>query len=219
MKKISRRDCMLGLAIAPFASRFLWSSDNQTKRIFVGTYTAKSSHGIYAYRWNPLTGEMLPIGLAAPTPNPSFLALSPGHTRLYAANEQPGSSPGSVSAFTIDPSSGKLLAKNVVPSGGSGPCNLTTDHTGGSVFVANYASGGVASFKILPGGGLSAPVSNISFHGHSVNPTRQQAPHGHCTTISPDNRHLLVNDLGTDRIHVYRFDPATAQLTPNDPPF
>ena len=219
MKKVTRRHCILGLAVAPFASRLLWSSNMQVNRIFIGTYTAKSSRGIYGYRWNPHTGEMLSIGLAAPTPNPSFLALSPTHTHLYAANEQPGSTPGSVSAFTTDPSSGKLLARNVVPSGGSGPCNLTTDHIGGSLFVANYDSGSVASFRILPGGSLSAPVSNIFFHGHSVNPARQQTPHAHCTTISPDNRYLLVNDLGTDRIHVYRFDPTTAELTPNDPPF
>jgi 6-phosphogluconolactonase len=30
---------------------------------------------------------------------------------------------------------------------------------------------------------------------------------------------VLVNDLGLDRISVYRLDPLTAALTPNDPPF
>jgi 6-phosphogluconolactonase len=38
-------------------------------------------------------------------------------------------------------------------------------------------------------------------------------------TVSPDNRWLLVNDLGLDRILVYRFDETTAELTANAPPF
>ena len=37
--------------------------------------------------------------------------------------------------------------------------------------------------------------------------------------ISPDNRFALVNDLGTDRIMVYKLNASTAELTPNDPPF
>src|SRR6202000_2568127 len=34
-----------------------------------------------------------------------------------------------------------------------------------------------------------------------------------------DNRYVLINDLGLDRISVYHLDPQTAQLTANDPPF
>ena len=37
--------------------------------------------------------------------------------------------------------------------------------------------------------------------------------------IPPDNRFALVNDLGTDRIMVYRLNASTAEFTPNDPPF
>jgi 6-phosphogluconolactonase len=36
-------------------------------------------------------------------------------------------------------------------------------------------------------------------------------------TASPDNRFLLVNDLGLDVIHVYKLDAGTAKLTPNEP--
>ena len=37
-------------------------------------------------------------------------------------------------------------------------------------------------------------------------------------TLSPDNRFLLVNDLGGDAIHVFHLDPASAKLTANHPP-
>ncbi|MGO8717730.1 MAG: lactonase family protein [Acidobacteriaceae bacterium] len=218
MKKITRRTCMVGLASLPIASQLSWSANRRVKRIFIGTYTKKTSRGIYVYRWMPESGEMVEIGLAAETPNPSFLALSPNHNDLYSVNEQ-DRAPGTVSSFAIDQVSGKLLPKNVVPSGGTAPANLTTDHTGRALFVANYGTGSVSSYRILPGGSLSQPISNIYFKGHSVDPERQKSAHTHCTTVSPDNKYLLVNDLGLDRIMVFHFDPKTAQLTANDPPF
>ncbi len=218
MKKYTRRAFVLGVAVFAFASKLLRSSDRPGKRIFIGTYTKKSSKGVYAYRWMPQSGEMAEVGLAAETPNPSFLTLAPAHNYLFAANEQ-GSGPGTVAGFAVAPMFGKLTPRNVVSSGGSAPCNLTTDHTGQALFVANYNSGSVASFRILSDGNLSEPVSDIYYPGHSVNRERQREAHTHCTTVSPDNRYLLVNDLGLDRIMVYRFDPKTAHLTPNDPPF
>lgn len=218
MKKITRRTCMVGLASLPIASQLSWSAKRQVKRIFIGTYTKKTSHGIYVYRWMPESGEMVEIGLAAETPNPSFLTLSPNHNDLYAVNERDRTS-GTVSSFAIDHASGNLLPKNVVPSGGTAPANLTTDHTGRALFVANYGTGSVSSYRILSDGSLSQPVSNIYFKGHSIDPERQKSAHTHCTTVSPDNKYLLVNDLGLDRIMVFHFDPKTANLTPNDPPF
>jgi 6-phosphogluconolactonase len=37
--------------------------------------------------------------------------------------------------------------------------------------------------------------------------------------VSPDNRFLVLADLGLDQLLVFKIDPATAKLTPNDPPF
>ncbi|HZC44140.1 MAG TPA: lactonase family protein [Acidobacteriaceae bacterium] len=221
MKKVTRRNFIVGLASLPAASQLSLAASKQSKRIYIGTYTRKSSQGVYVYRWKPRSGEMEQIGLAAKTPNPSFLTLSPNRNNLYCVNEQDHTT-GNVSAFAIDHATGKLTPENVVPSGGSAPCNLTTDHTGQALFVANYGSGSVSSYKILSGGsprGLSQPVSNIFFKGHSIDPERQQHAHTHCTTVSPENKFLLVNDLGLDRIMVFHFDPKTAKLTPNDPPY
>ena len=73
--------------------------------MFVGTYTNKgSSKGIYAYRWEADSGTLQPLGLAAESANPTFLALSPDRRRLYAVNEideYRGARTGSVSAFSV----------------------------------------------------------------------------------------------------------------------
>ena len=101
------------------------------------------------YRWKPESGEMEEIGLAAKTPNPSFLALSPNHNDLYCVNEQDHTT-GNVSAFAIDHTTGKLIPKNVVPSGGSAPCNLTADHTGQRFSWPTTAAAACPAIKFFP---------------------------------------------------------------------
>src|SRR5215472_11747215 len=89
--------------------------------VYVGTYTKpQKSKGIYAYRFQPAGGKLTPLGLAADTPSPSFLAVHPNQHFLYAANEVNN---GTVSAFAIDTATGKLKLLNTVSSKGSGPCH------------------------------------------------------------------------------------------------
>jgi 6-phosphogluconolactonase len=56
---------------------------------YVGTYTEEGSKskGIYAYRFDASTSEITPLGLAAETANPSFVAPHPHGRFLYAVNE------------------------------------------------------------------------------------------------------------------------------------
>jgi 6-phosphogluconolactonase len=224
MAKMTRRSWLAGSLAMALTSRRLWALHKQLGGImvFVGTYTNAGSRGIYAYHWLPDTGELRAAGLAAETPNPSYLALAPDGKMLYAVHEmdpQPGQQTGRVSAFALAQEPGKLILRNTVASGGTAPCNVCVDATGRVLFVANYTSGSVATFPIRADGNLSDAVEDIFFPGHGVNPERQQSAHTHCVTVSPDNRFLLVNDLGLDRILVYRFDASTARLTPNAPPF
>jgi len=93
------------------------SAGAQSFLTFVGPYTNTSSKGIYAYRFDASTGELTSLGLAAETPNPTFLAFHPNRKFLYAANEInnfEGRAEGSVAAFAIDASTGKLAVLNRV---------------------------------------------------------------------------------------------------------
>lgn len=224
MKNLTRRSFLVGISAVPLAGRLTWASTAHPTHLFAGTYTShkgNTSKGIYSFRWDASSGTLSPLGLAAEAADPAFLALSPDCRRLYAANEinqYKGEKTGSVSAFSVDPLSGKLTLKNIVSSGGPGPANISVDHTGHVVFAANYSGGSLTSYRVLSNGGLSDPVSNFHFSGHGVNP-RQDASHIHCATPSPENRYVLVNDLGLDRILVYHVNADTAVLTPNDPPY
>lgn len=87
--------------------------------VYVGTYTDHGSKGIYAYRFDAKTGQSTALGLAAESAEPSFLTVEPSGHFLYAVNEiesykcQPT---GTVSAFAIDPASGRLSLLNKVSS-------------------------------------------------------------------------------------------------------
>ncbi|MGD0986629.1 MAG: lactonase family protein [Candidatus Sulfotelmatobacter sp.] len=198
-------------------------SFNHKYFVYVGTYTEEgsTSKGIYVYRFDSETRKLTPIGLAAQTTNPSFLAVHPNHRYLYAVNEvgnYQGKKSGAVSAFAIDRSTGKLKLLNQVATGGADPCYVTVDHAGKYVLVANYTGGSIAVFPVLEDGRLGAQSAFIQHTGHGTNPQRQEGPHAHSIDLSPDNRFTIVDDLGLDETLVYKFDATKGSLAPNQPP-
>jgi 6-phosphogluconolactonase len=196
--------------------------------VYVGTYTGPKAKGIYLFRLqaeNPAVSQnilLVPLGLAAETPSPSFLELDAKRQRLFAVNElsefegKPG---GAVSAFSIEPKTGALKLINQRPSGGAGPCHIVSDKEGRHVLVANYGSGSVAVLPVRADGTLGAASDVVQHAGKSVHPERQKGPHAHCVTLDPANRFAFACDLGLDKILVYRFDAAQGKLTPHAPPF
>jgi 6-phosphogluconolactonase len=191
---------------------------------YVGTYTQEGSKskGIYAYRFDAATGQSTPLGLAAETTNPSFVALHPNGRFLYAVNElqnYEGKNSGGVSAFSVDRESGKLTFLNEVRSRGGDPCYIVVDKAGKHVLVANYTGGSVAVFPIDDSGKLGEASAFVQHTGHGADPKRQEGPHGHSIDLSPDNKFAFVDDLGLDQLLVYNFDSSKGTLTPNDPPF
>jgi len=115
-------------------------SPAQSYRAYVGTYTARTnSKGIYEFAFDPATGKMSAVQVAAETKDPSWVAVHPNGKYLYSVNETGKAS--TVSAFSIDPKNGKLTLLNQLPSLGEDPCFLSFDRTGKFLFVANYTSG------------------------------------------------------------------------------
>lgn len=207
--------------------------------LYIGTYTGfkyvhhsrpfglgeSHSEGIYVSRYHAATGEVGEPELAAKMINPSFLTISPNHKYLYAVSEDPLSlgppldHASYVSAFRIDSSTGHLQLLNTVPASGTSTCFITIDHTGKFVLVSNFGSGSTAVIRVRDDGSLGELTGFIQDVGRSVDPAIQIEPHTHSVVLSPDNRRAIVSDLGTDKVLIFRFDPATGQLSPPDPPF
>jgi len=227
--KISRHSfravsLFLSLLLLTFAAAAAPVDRTNKYLFYVGTYTEEGSKskGIYAFRYDAVTSEITPLGLAAETTNPSWVTLHPNGRFLYAVNEvgnYKGPNSGGVSAFSVDRATGKLTFLNEVATRGADPCYVTIDQTGKYVLLANYTGGSVAVFPILADGKLGDASAFVQHTGKGTNPERQEGPHAHSIDLSPDNRFAMVDDLGLDELLVYKFDSAKGSLTPNDPPF
>ncbi len=179
--------------------------------LFVGTYTSGKSKGIYVFRFNSTTGEAQWVSNTDSSNNPAFLAIAPNGKNVYAINEAGQDISGHVSAFSFDAATGQLQFINQQPSGGAGPCFVTTDKTGRWALVGNYVGGSLAALPIKADGSL-APFSQLIQHaGRSINPQRQEKPHVHSTFLSPDEQYVLAPDLGLDKVMIYEFNKNNRQ--------
>jgi 6-phosphogluconolactonase len=200
-------------------------SETNSMLVYIGTGTGANDpqHGIFVMRFDPASGKMSDVKLAATSARSTFIFIHPNRKWLYAFNEMSdanGNKGGGVEAFEIDPASGSLKLINNQPSGGKGPCYVSVDPSGRVALVANYGSGALASLAIdQASGALSPPVSVIQHSGSSANKERQSGPHAHSLNADPSGKFAISCDLGTDRVDVYKLDAAPAKLTENDPPF
>ncbi len=195
-----------------------FTASAQNYYLLVGTYDSPKSEGIYVYRFNTSDGSSSPVSHII-TSNPSYLSIAPGGQYVYAVHENAKEGKGGeVAAFSFNNKTGELQFINQQGTGGDHPCYVETDQTGKWVFAGNYTSGSLSVMPVLPGGAVGAFSSHIAHEGNGPS-DRQKSPHVHCTLISPDNKTLLVPDLGIDKVMLYQFDAVTGKLTPGKQSF
>lgn len=180
--------------------------------MYVGTYTWTTSRGIYGVELDANTGQFGESKLMAETASPSFLALKSTGDFLYAACDPgtiDGRKRGGVAAFAVDKATRALTPINTQPSGEGGNCHVGLTPDGRAIAAADYGAAVVSLLPIKPDGSLSPATVNIKHHGHGPNPTRQKEAHAHCASPDPTGKFVLVCDLGTDEVVVYRITAAT----------
>jgi len=186
--------------------------------LLIGTYTSPGkSEGIYVYDYNSATGNAS-YKTKANIQNPSYLAVSRDHKKVYSVSEM-GKGKGAISAFNFNDHTGELSFINSVSSGGDGPCYVSISDKGDYVFSANYSGGSLAAIRVTDNGSLDSNIQSIQHEGKSIHKD-QYKPHVHSVILSPDNKYLVAADLGTDKIHIYRFKPEdNSALSPAEPAY
>lgn len=195
------------------------TSESTDFYLLVGTYTnEQKTNGIHVYTFDAKTGDVQEKSKVVDITNPSFLAVSDDKKNVYAVSE--GGPGKGLNAYAFDMSSGKLTFLNSASAGGNGPCYISVNEEKTHVFTGNYGGGSLSATRLKNDGSLSVDAQVIQHEGSSVNKSRQDKPHVHAVVLSPDERYLLVPDLGTDKVNIYRFNADDTQpLSPATPAF
>lgn len=184
--------------------------------LYVGTYTEQEAHvdgkaeGIYVFRMNAETGKLKQVSKSPFTVNPSYLTVSKDGNYLYVVNETGDDEIGHVSAFRIIDENLEFI--NKVSSEGDYPCYIEVDPHGRFTLTANYGSGNVALLPIERDGSLR-PAASVDQHTGKGPTASQMSAHAHFIAYSDDGKFIYSNDLGTDRIYIYRYDDNKLELT------
>lgn len=242
--KTSRREFLRSAAALAVAHPiFALVQKGEAKRgvrpvlVYVGSYSSPQGpegavghgQGIYVLEMDPATGALRQRDVFPNNANPSWLAFDPSRTHLYSANEisnYEGAASGSVSAYSIDRTTGGLTLLNTISSEGAGPAHLSVHPSGKYVFVANYHGGTVAVLPVRPDGELGA-ATDIKHDTGTIGPSRATSappgsfaisghdkPHAHMVQADTAGKFVFASDLGLDQILIWRFDVDTGKLSP-----
>jgi 6-phosphogluconolactonase len=192
-----------------------------------------NGRGIHIFQIDRSTGTMTPAGVVEMGTSPSCLALDLRGRCLYSANETDRvgeGKQGSISAFAVNRSDGKLQLLNTVRSGGAGPTYISVHPGARHLLVANYFGGSVAVLPLMDDGRLGE-ASDVKVDAGTIGPTKAtHAPpgsfaisghdrtHAHMIQADGSGRFVLHADLGLDTIFIWKFDKEGGKLLANDPP-
>lgn len=189
--------------IALLSAASICAQENSTNLI-IGTYTNScDSKGIYVYDFNVQTAEVKLKSTSERVVNPSYLTVSEEAKYIYSVNENGAKS--TISSFTFDTKSGLLQLFNQQDAKGADPCYIINDKK--NVITAAYSGGSISVFKKSIDGSISQAKQVIQHKGKSINIQRQESPHVHMVQFSPDKKFVFANDLGTDKIYIYKYNP------------
>lgn len=188
--------------------------------LFVGSFTHnKPGEGIHVYEFDSQTGEVVLKDAVDSITNTSFLKLSPNGKYLYSVVESQMPHHGKIAAFEVDAINQKVNLLNIQDCGGLNPAHLEIDSTGRVLVNSNYTDGSLSVFNISTDGRLNPANQVLKFKDSSVNVKRQKSSHIHSSNFSPDNRFLFAQDLGADKIRVFKLNEQTTgdHLQMNNP--
>lgn len=174
-------------------------ADNDVK-LLVGSYCEPGDSALRVFSFNEAdtSGRLL---YTVDVDNASFFTQAPSGT-VYAVTER-GDSDSYLTALRPDSVTQRLEVLNSRPTGSGGPCYVEISPDGRYAVTANYSGGTISVFPIAADGSLLPVTWQAAFEGNGPVARRQASPHPHCIAFTPDGRYMLVNDLGTDRIHMF----------------
>lgn len=178
-------------------------------RGFIGTYTKKGSKGIYTFFLNTLEKCLEDVKPAAEIENPTYLVIRNDNRFLYSVAKEDNM--GGVAAFSLDEATGKLREINKHLADGPPPCHVSVDKKGTLLFSANYHTGTATVYHLnQENGSVNSPLFTVKHKHHSSGPDpRQGQARAHFAAFDPEERFVIVVDLGCDAVFTYEIAGGT----------
>ena len=169
-----------------------------SKEILLGTYTRRKSEGIYSIELDKENKQIENLDLVAEVGSPTYLDTFQDKNIIFTIvneNEQGGI------ASLIKQEDGSYKRQSVILEDGASPAYIKYDKTRNFIYTSNYHKGEVAVYSTDNAGNLEL-LDTVKHSGSSIH-ENQKSPHAHYSDLTPDEKHLVVCDLGTDELYTY----------------
>lgn len=204
LKRYPRLSCIILVAamlLAPGCkSRGPGQVDNNYT-VLAGSYSGEEGNDIHILNLDTRNGELVIAGGTRVGDNPSFLALSPDATKLYAVNETENfkeSGSGGITTLGLSNEGTEFDNLGTFNISGKGPCHISLTEDGEYLYSSNYGDG---SISVIANNGRGIPELEVVFLKYPSSDS--SGSHAHMAYPQPGSNLLYVSDLGLDRIMVY----------------
>ncbi|NGZ75605.1 lactonase family protein [Saccharibacillus alkalitolerans] len=185
-------------------------AQTQKMFVFVGSYAESASSGVYTYEFDEKESTLRLLDQTSDLKNPTFLNVDVENRHIYAIGETETENGKAGEVMMIHFSEeGTLTRFNRAVTTPNTTCHVQRDSNNRFLIVSSYHGGMVGLVSLKPNGHIG-DLLDVQTH----EPIDGAAPHVHSAFFSPDEKFLLVQDLGLDLIRTYSIDQEAGKLVP-----
>lgn len=182
----------------------------QKMLVFVGSYAEANTSGVYTYEFDEKEGKLSLLDQTSDLKNPTFLNVDVENRHIYAIGETETESGKAGEVMMIQfGEDGTLTRFNRTITTPNTTCHIQRDSENRFLIVSSY-HGGMAGLVSLKPDGHVGELLDVQAHQSVDGAT----PRVHSVFFSPDEKFLLVQDLGLDLIRTYSLDREAGKLIP-----
>lgn len=138
---------------------------------------------------------------------PQAMVAHPRTPVAYAASWMPD---GEVIAIDFAPPAPHRIGPPQ-RTGAHTPCSLAVDSSGRTLCVADY-DGGITTFALDRSGAIIRRTGSLTVPGSGPDAERQSGSHPHHVHFEAEDSHVVMIDLGADRVYTLPFDARTRRV-------
>jgi 6-phosphogluconolactonase len=179
--------------------------------------------GITVFDLDMASGALTQIQTVRGLRNPTFLAMHPTMSLLYAAERETTTwGPVEALAGQITPlaiaSDGHLTPGEHLAVG-AGATYISVHPRGRYLLAALPAPHCLSVHPLVQDGRVEPASALVQLHGRGVNTITLERPFPHSIRPDASGKRVLACDMGMDRVMVYDLDEQTGRLEPSEHPF